>query len=190
MDHRDYSGMGTFKRHACYLKWVSDCGYLQLEATASFPAWLQNTGQYHSSSYSLHMCRLPASFLLCMWSGCRVRLRHIVKADLASPESVSISIPRPLLSISGAAPCSHATPQPPPPPPCNTISPINSSPFITHNRMTNKPMPMLALACCSPRRVPWSKQLNAEFKVREVAPLHFCDGAGLAAWDDLRFTVI
>lgn len=42
----------------------------------------------------------------------RVRLGHSVQADLASPETGSICNPRPLLSISGAAPRSHAATQP------------------------------------------------------------------------------
>lgn len=87
--------------------------------------------QHESTSYSLHTCRLPASCLLCVCD----RDVECVCATLLRPIWRALNLyrfPFPGLCFPSLE-LRHAAMQPPPSSPCNTISPINSSPFKTHN---------------------------------------------------------
>lgn len=123
------------------------------KATASHPARLQNAGADRATGCSLPTCRLSASSPpVC--SRCD-RDVECVCATLLRPIWRALNLyrfPFPGLSFPSLE-LRHAAMQPPPAPPCNTISPINSSPFITHSTMTNAGMPprwlVAHLAACS-----------------------------------------
>lgn len=122
--------------------------------------------QHESTSYSLHTCRLPASCLLCVCD----RDVECVCATLLRPIWRALNLyrfPFPGLCFPSLE-LRHAAMQPPPSSPCNTISPINSSPFKTHNRMTNK-RTLCALCCRAPRQ----NSQTVTLKIGEVliAPL-------------------
>lgn len=112
------------------------------------------------------MCRLPASCLLCVCD----RDVECVCATLLRPIWRALNLyrfPFPGLCFPSLE-LRHAAMQPPPSSPCNTISPINSSPFKTHNRMTNK-RTLCALCCRAPRQ----NSQTVTLKIGEVlvAPL-------------------
>lgn len=106
--------------------------------------------QHQSSSYSPHTCRLPAPVLLCVCD----RDVECVCATLLRPIWRALNLyrfPFPGLCFPSLE-LRHAAMQPPPSSPCNTISPINSSPFKTPGEgLTNAP-------CCRPPRLGSSGQ--------------------------------
>lgn len=125
--------MATFNRNACYLKRVSDFGH-------SFPSCTTVKHRTISQQQLQSAYVSPPRFFssVCVECVCATFLRPIWRAlNLYRFPFPGLSFPSLELR--------HAAMQPPPSPPCNTISPINSSPFITQHRMSNKPMLSLGL---------------------------------------------